>query len=229
MEVVTSAPVSRSHTFSVWPREANTARRLGDELQRFRDRHDTPETALVRAENAERVHQAVLRLPPEYRLILVLHDMEELSSAEVAKITGLREGTIRVRLHRARLFVRKELAGLSRPGRRRKLKPGGRGSAARDRGPRPGRCRQLFAKLSDYLDDSLDDSLCQELEKHFAGCAPCEAFLSSLERTIEQCRKFQPPCQPSGEAARARQRLLAQYYEAIAASRTSSGEQPSPV
>ena len=46
----------------------------------------------------------------DYRLILVLHDMEELSDGDVAEITGLRPGTIRVRLHRARLFVRKELA-----------------------------------------------------------------------------------------------------------------------
>ena len=55
------------------------------------------------------VRQAVLRIPPQYRLILVLHDMEELPTEEVARITGLTENTIRVRLHRARLFVRKEL------------------------------------------------------------------------------------------------------------------------
>ena len=70
----------------------------------------TPETALVRKENARQLREAVQKLPPEYRLILVLHDMEELSDTDIAEITGLRAGTIRVRLHRARLFVRKELA-----------------------------------------------------------------------------------------------------------------------
>jgi Sigma-70, region 4 len=39
-------------------------------------------------------------------VILLLHDMEELSDADIAEITGLRAGTIRVRLHRARLSVR---------------------------------------------------------------------------------------------------------------------------
>jgi RNA polymerase sigma-70 factor (ECF subfamily) len=197
----------------------------GDELERLaRARQDTPESALVRAEDAEHLHEAVLCLPLEYRVILVLHDMEELSTAEVAKITGLREGTVRVRLHRARLFLRKELAGPSRSSGRVKLKSWARRPTEHARGQRPGRCRQLFAKLSDYLDGALDDSLCQELEKHLDGCAPCEAFLSSLEQTIEQCRKFQTPCQPTEEAARVRQRLLEQCYEAIKASRTSSTE-----
>ena len=70
----------------------------------------TPETSLLRRENARHLREAVQKLPPDYRLILVLHDMEDLSDGDVAEITGLRPGTIRVRLHRARLFVRKELA-----------------------------------------------------------------------------------------------------------------------
>ena len=47
-----------------------------------------------------------LAVPLQYRMVLVLHDMEQLSTAEVAKVMGLRKGTVRVRLHRARLFVR---------------------------------------------------------------------------------------------------------------------------
>jgi RNA polymerase sigma-70 factor (ECF subfamily) len=84
------------------------------ELQKLSGNPDgTPETSLLRRENAKRLRAAVQKLPAEYRLILVLHDMEELSDGDVAEITGLRLGTIRVRLHRARLFVRKELAGIS--------------------------------------------------------------------------------------------------------------------
>jgi RNA polymerase sigma-70 factor (ECF subfamily) len=37
-------------------------------------------------------------------MVLVLHDMEELSSEQIAKILDLQMGTVRVRLHRARLF-----------------------------------------------------------------------------------------------------------------------------
>src|SRR5262249_49703667 len=71
---------------------------------------DSPEHSLLREEQAELVREALLRIPPQYRLILVLHDMEELATEDVARITGLTENTIRVRLHRARLFVRKELS-----------------------------------------------------------------------------------------------------------------------
>src|SRR5690348_1634170 len=70
----------------------------------------TPEQAVLRGENADRLRQVVLKLPPPYRLVLVLHDMEELSTEEIARVTGLRAGTVRVRLHRARLFLRRELS-----------------------------------------------------------------------------------------------------------------------
>ena len=68
-----------------------------------------PEAFAIRSEEAGRLRDAIQRLPPQYRIVLVLRDMEGLTDEEVAEITGLRSGTVRVRLHRARLFVRKEL------------------------------------------------------------------------------------------------------------------------
>src|SRR3974377_1212404 len=68
-----------------------------------------PEAFAIRSEQAARVRDAIQKLPPQYRIVLVLRDMEGLADDEVAEITGLRSGTVRVRLHRARLFVRNEL------------------------------------------------------------------------------------------------------------------------
>jgi len=68
-----------------------------------------PESFAIRSEQASRLREAVQKLPPQYRMVLVLRDMEGLTDDEVAEITGVRPGTVRVRLHRARLFVRKEL------------------------------------------------------------------------------------------------------------------------
>ena len=170
----------------------------------------TPETSLLRRENAKRLREAVRRLPAEYRLILVLHDMEELSDADVAEITGLQPGTIRVRLHRARLFVRKELAKQDRHRTRRQpAKPSGK----MDLSPQPGqrRCKEMFAELSNYLDDELDDSLCEELEKHMDGCEPCKAFLSSMEKSIQQCRMAPNESPDPRVAARFRRELMAEY------------------
>ncbi len=170
----------------------------------------TPETAFLRRENAKRLREAVRKLPPDYRLILVLHDMEELSDADIAEITGLRAGTIRVRLHRARLFVRKELAKQEIPGVHRQATKHPVAIQAQAQ-PRERRCKEMFAELSSYLDDELDDSLCEELEKHMDGCDPCKAFLTSLEKSIEQCRTAPNETADPHVAARLRQELLSGY------------------
>lgn len=167
----------------------------------------TPETAMLRRENAKRLREAVQKLPSDYRLILVLHDMEELSDGDVAEITGLRPGTIRVRLHRARLFVRKELAKRDQHRvRRETAKP-----SAETHLPAQPRCKEMFAELSNYLDDELDDSLCEELEKHMDGCQPCKAFLSSLEKSILQCRTAPNESPDPRIAAKLRRELMSEY------------------
>ena len=168
----------------------------------------TPETSLMRRENAKRLRDAIQRLPPEYRLILVLHDMEELSDDDIAEITGLRPGTIRVRLHRARLVLRKELAKPDRQGVRSEAK--GRAAVAQVH-PRERNCKQMFAELSDYLDEELDDSLCAEMEKHMEGCEPCQAFLASLEKTIQTCRTAPNEGPDPRVAAKLRRNLLSEY------------------
>lgn len=56
----------------------------------------------VRAELAQEVHFVLDRIPKEYRVVLVLRDLEGFSSAEVAAIVGRREATVRWRLAKAR-------------------------------------------------------------------------------------------------------------------------------
>jgi len=46
------------------------------------------------------------------------------------------------------------------------------------------RCREIFEQLSEYLDGELDAGLCGRMEGHLEGCAPCQAFLESLRRTV---------------------------------------------
>lgn len=173
----------------------------------------TPETSLMRREQAKRLREAIQKLPPDYRLILVLRDMEELSDADVAEITGLRAGTVRVRLHRARLFVRKELA---KPDHRRVHRQTADSPAGVAALPRERRCKDMFAELSNYLDDELDDSLCEELEKHMDGCEPCKAFLTSLENSIQRCRTAPNDSPDPRVAAKVRRELLSEYQELMA-------------
>lgn len=70
----------------------------------------TPEEALANKELRGGLQDAIRKLPKKYRLVLVLRDMEGLSAKEVGSIMGLNERAVKSRLHRARLFVRRELS-----------------------------------------------------------------------------------------------------------------------
>ncbi len=56
-----------------------------------------------------RLRTAFAALPPPYRLVVFLREMEGLSTRQVAKVTGISEANVKTRLHRARLFLRQEL------------------------------------------------------------------------------------------------------------------------
>jgi RNA polymerase sigma-70 factor (ECF subfamily) len=52
---------------------------------------------------------ALARLPQPYRVVVVLRDVEGLSTREVARVAGISEANVKTRLHRARLLLRKAL------------------------------------------------------------------------------------------------------------------------
>ncbi len=171
----------------------------------------TPERAAIRGQEGQRLRDAMRNLPPHYRIVLVLRDMEGFTDEEAGEITGLRPGTIRVRLHRARLFVRRELEK-THP----KAAPMTR-LAKTVSAPKNGPCRKMFAGLSDYLDGQLDDFSCEEIENHLNACEPCKKFLRSLELSIKQCQQSAPECPDPEKAARLRKQLLSTFGRALAA------------
>lgn len=65
-----------------------------------------PQKLAERSERQRLVHQAIDQLPPDYRLVVILRDMEQLSTAEAAQVLDISEGALRVRLHRARQALR---------------------------------------------------------------------------------------------------------------------------
>jgi RNA polymerase sigma-70 factor (ECF subfamily) len=65
-----------------------------------------PSRALEMAEDERRVHQALARLSAEHRTVLVLKDMEGRKYEEMAELLEVPIGTVRSRLHRARLELR---------------------------------------------------------------------------------------------------------------------------
>ena len=55
-------------------------------------------------------------------------------------------------------------------------------------------CREMFEKLSEYIDGELDHATCAEIEKHANDCVACFACMETLKRTVALCKnvKAQP-------------------------------------
>jgi RNA polymerase sigma-70 factor, ECF subfamily len=70
---------------------------------------DAPDALLEAAELETLMQEAIATLDEEHRLLVVLRDIEDLSYEEIAEITGLPEGTVKSRLHRARVALKEHL------------------------------------------------------------------------------------------------------------------------
>lgn len=57
------------------------------------------------------VHHCISLLDPDFREVLVLRDVEDLSYEEIGEITGLAEGTVKSRIHRARTMLKASVEG----------------------------------------------------------------------------------------------------------------------
>jgi RNA polymerase sigma-70 factor (ECF subfamily) len=78
----------------------------------------TPSEALLRRDTRSRVRAAIERLPMSYRTVLILRDIEELSTEETARALSLTTAAVKTRLHRARLALRTLLEPIFAPTRR---------------------------------------------------------------------------------------------------------------
>ncbi len=68
-----------------------------------------PLDKLLNDELSNKIREAILALPEKYRVVIVLRDIEGFSTEEAAQILNLTAANIKVRLHRARLYLREEL------------------------------------------------------------------------------------------------------------------------
>jgi RNA polymerase sigma-70 factor, ECF subfamily len=68
-----------------------------------------PERALERTERSAQIEEAISKLPPRYRELIVLRHVSELSYDEIAEVTALPLGTVKNRIFRAREAMRKHL------------------------------------------------------------------------------------------------------------------------
>lgn len=76
----------------------------------------TPIQVLERENLQQEVRKAIAGLPSEYKLMVVLRDMEELSYERIAEINGCSVGAVKSRLHRGRLLLREKLKDVMEDG-----------------------------------------------------------------------------------------------------------------
>jgi len=89
--------------------ERRLARHGEETLTRLPDGRPGPDQALERGEIEEALHRAIGELAEERRIVVILRDVEGLAYEEIAEALELPVGTVRSRLHRARLDLKEKL------------------------------------------------------------------------------------------------------------------------
>ena len=84
-----------------------------------------PDSQRLQTEMKDALERAIAELPDLYRPVILLRDIEELSTQETAQILDLNEQTVKMRLHRARLALRQKLDEYLRTGLRDAAEIGG--------------------------------------------------------------------------------------------------------
>ena len=96
--------------------ELMPARRAsGDPMKiEIADWSSIPEDEVLRSELQQVIASAIAEMPEIYRSVMLLRDVEELSTEETAQVLDLNTDAVKTRLHRARLLARKKLDGYLR-------------------------------------------------------------------------------------------------------------------
>ena len=54
------------------------------------------------------------------------------------------------------------------------------------------KCEELLAMLNEYVDGGVDPGVCEQFEKHLAGCNPCQVVVDNIRKTITLYKEGEP-------------------------------------
>ena len=54
------------------------------------------------------------------------------------------------------------------------------------------KCSELLAALNEYVEGTVDPAICEEFERHMAGCNPCQVVVDNIRKTITLYKQGQP-------------------------------------
>jgi RNA polymerase sigma-70 factor (ECF subfamily) len=141
---------------------------VADAEERWRDDAYTvdPAVVAVRAETRAELEDALVHLPFAYRAAVVLHDVEGLTTREIAALAGIGVPAAKQRLRRGRMAL---VTALAEGGERRAALQGV-----------PLRCWDARRRVSDYLDGELAPADAAALERHLESCPTCPPLYAAL-------------------------------------------------
>lgn len=102
-----NAAVSRSRRRR--PKDSLDERRESIGHEPIDPREDGPTTSIERSERVEQVRSALALLPHDYRVVIVLREIDGCDYDQISEILDVPVGTVRSRLHRARLQLKEQL------------------------------------------------------------------------------------------------------------------------
>lgn len=152
-----------------------------------------PLQEVLRQEAQESVYRAMRSLPIDFRVALTLKSLVEFSVTEIAEVLGIKEATVKTRVHRARLLLRE---GLVKP-------PPKRNGALIE--PSQQVCLDLLYANQQALDRGVEFPLARgEL------CSRCRVLFATLDLAYETCSRLK-----SGELPAPLRKLLLEEMDSI--------------
>jgi RNA polymerase sigma-70 factor (ECF subfamily) len=169
----------------------------GGEVMEIADPGRLQDDALHGQQVERALEQAIAGLDPMYREVLLLRDVEGLSAAEVAEATGVSVDAVKSRLHRARVAVREKVAPFL---------------SSEPESPITDACPEVVSLFSRHLEGEISGPVCEQMERHLAGCARCRERCATLQATLASCARVAVPEVPAPVQREVR-RALRQFLE----------------
>jgi RNA polymerase sigma-70 factor (ECF subfamily) len=169
--------IKKRRTSKFAPERIESLEAHAEQAAQIADSRRSPEEDASGGQLRSALNAAIAGLDPMYREVIALRDVEGLSAAEVAEVTGLSVEAVKSRLHRARMAVRERIAPLLSPAEQ-----------AGPSQPGPG-CQDVAELFSRRLEGEIDGSACADLEKHLQRCDACRGRCESLQETLALCRR----------------------------------------
>lgn len=140
-----------------------------------------PQRALLLSEQQAHVRTVVNNLPDDYRALLYLRELEDMSYDDISQVMGMPKNSVGVLLLRARLKFRQEF----------RMAHIDIDSVEKD-------CRDMLPLLSAYVDGELPDDKREMVEAHLEACPVCRMSVEEMTEASKSYRALIPLVPPSG-------------------------------